>query len=307
MSLSYTRPVIEVIAAPRPEDVRTVTQALRYDPDGPAVLARLMEPPVGRRHALLATPGGDGVAAVSVSTRDPEVGHWDLLAVHPDARRRGLGRGLVAAGEEWLARQGVRRARIAGNPPCYGWPGIDVRYTAAACLAEEVGYTLTGTAWNMTADLTVDLDSAVLDSAVLDSAADERRLAGEGIRVERATGGLRDAAAEFARQHWNENWAWEVAQASGCHVAVRDGTILGFAAWGARPNWFGPMGTAESARGLGIGAVLLRRSLRDLRATGADSAEIGWVGPKRFYSLTVGAAVGRVFWQYGRDLSGEAA
>jgi GNAT superfamily N-acetyltransferase len=62
------------------------------------------------------------------------------------------------------------------------------------------------------------------------------------------------------------------------------------------------MGTAESARGLGIGAVLLRRCLRDLRSTGARSAEIGWVGPKRFYSLAVGAAVGRVFWQYGRDL-----
>lgn len=283
---------IQVIAAPRPEDVLTVTQALGYDQDAAAVLARLMAPPVGRRHALLATPGGDAVAVVSVSGRDPAVGHWDLLGVRPDARRRGLGRSLVAAGEEWFVRHGVRHARVAGNPPCYGWPGIDVRYTAAACLAEESGYTLTGTAWNMTADLTVDLDSA----------ADEQRLAGEGIQVQRVEDRLREPAVAFARQHWGESWAWEVEHASGCHVAVRDGAILGFAAWGTRPGWFGPMGTAEAARGLGIGAVLLRRCLADLRATGARQAEIGWVGPKRFYSLTVGAAVGRVFWQYGRDL-----
>jgi GNAT superfamily N-acetyltransferase len=284
--------VIQFIAAPRPEDLRTVTRALGYDQDAPAVLARLMAPPVGRRHALLATPGGDGVAAVSVSTRDPTVGHWDLLAVHPDARRQGLGRSLVAAGEEWFVRHGVRHARIAGNPPCYGWPGIDVRYTAAACLAEEFGYTLTRTAWNMTVDLSIDLDST----------GDERRLAGEGIELRQVADRLRGPVSAFARQHWGDGWAWEVEQASGCHLAVRGGAILGFAAWGARPHWFGPMGTAESARGLGIGAVLLRRCLRDLRATGARHAEIGWVGPKRFYSLAVGAAVGRVFWQYGRDL-----
>ncbi len=124
---------------------------------------------------------------------------------------------------------------------------MHVRYTAAACLAEELGYALIATAWNMTADLTLDLDSA----------GDEQR--------------------------------------------------LGFAAWGARLHWFGPMGTAESTRGLGFGAVLLRRCLRDLRANGARRAEIGWVGPKRFYLLTVGATVGRVFWQYGRDLVADRA
>ena len=294
---SYTEPVIQFLAAPRPEDVRTVTEALGHDRDAAEILARLMAPPVGRRHALLATPGGNGVAVVSVSTRDPMVGHWDLLAVHPRARRRGLGRSLLAAGEDWFVRHGVRQVRMAGNPPCYGWPGIDVRYTPAACLAEAAGYTLSGTAWNMTVDLSVDLDSA----------GDEQRLAGEGIQVRRAADGLRGPAAAFARQHWGETWAWEVEHASGCHVAVRDDAILGFAAWGTRPHWFGPMGTAEAARGLGIGAVLLRRSLRDLRATGARHAEIGWVGPKRFYSLAVGAAVGRVFWQYGRDLAVEGA
>ncbi|NUP67682.1 MAG: GNAT family N-acetyltransferase, partial [Nonomuraea sp.] len=76
-----------------------------------------------------------------------------------------------------------------------------------------------------------------------------------------------------------------------------------FAAWGARPAWFGPMGTAPDARGLGLGGVLLRRCLADQRAAGQASAQIGWVGPLRFYSRAVGARAERVFWLYRRDLA----
>lgn len=64
------------------------------------------------------------------------------------------------------------------------------------------------------------------------------------------------------------------------------------------------MGTAASARGLGIGRVLLRRCLRDMREAGARSGEISWVGPKGFYSDAAGAVTRRVFWLYPRDLEG---
>nr|WP_256862898.1 hypothetical protein [Microbispora sp. GKU 823] len=62
------------------------------------------------------------------------------------------------------------------------------------------------------------------------------------------------------------------------------------------------MGTAEAARGLGVGRVLLRRCLADQAAAGQTSAQIGWVGPLRFYSRTVGARTERVFWLYRRAL-----
>ncbi len=83
---------------------------------------------------------------------------------------------------------------------------------------------------------------------------------------------------------------------------MRDGKILAFAAWGARPQWFGPMGTAPEARGLGLGGVLLRRCLADQRDAGLSSAQIGWVGPLGFYARAVGARAQRVFWLYRRDL-----
>ncbi|TYB59440.1 GNAT family N-acetyltransferase [Nonomuraea sp. PA05] len=258
--------------------------------EGAALVGHLSRPPAGRRWTALAVDGG--VVMASMSEQDPGVGHLDLLAVHPDARGEGRGRTLVRAAEEWLREQGARQARFAGNPPCYAWPGIDVRYTAAACLAESLGYERYHVAWNMTADLGVDL-----------STEDEvARLEKAGVTV-RAAVGDRERVAAFVEEHWNERWAWEASTGAGLHYAERDGEILGFAAWGSRPAWFGPMGTAPGARGLGLGRVLLRRCLAEQRAAGQDSAQIGWVGPLRFYSRAVGARAERVFWLYRRDLA----
>ncbi|MFO7252191.1 MAG: GNAT family N-acetyltransferase [Actinomycetes bacterium] len=263
--------------------------ALTLDlPEAPELPVRLATPPPDRRWAAFVLGENDGVVFTSVDDRDPRIGHIDLIAVHPRAQGRGYGKALVRAAEEWLRGEGVRRARWAGNPPCYAWPGIDVRATPAACLAERLGYEHDGMAWNMTADLTRGLP--------------EPPEPPPGVTVASAEPGERAELAAFVREHWNAAWAWEVENAVGAYYAARDGEILGFAAWGARPGWFGPTGTAPSARGLGIGRVLLHRCLAEQRAAGMTSVQIGWVGPLRFYSRAVGARVERVFWQYARDL-----
>ncbi|MEV4168210.1 GNAT family N-acetyltransferase [Nonomuraea sp. NPDC049709] len=281
-----------VRAADPAEAALVAEAALTLDAgEAAALVGHLSRPPADRRWTALATDGG--VVMASMSAQDPEVGHVDLLAVHPSAQGAGRGRALVRAAEEWLAGQGARQARFAGNPPCYAWPGIDVRYTAAACLAESLGYERYHVAWNMTADL-LDADLSVEE--------DVARLEKSGVAV-RAAGGDRERVAAFVEEHWNDRWAWEAVNAAGLHYAERDGQILGFAAWGSRPAWFGPMGTAPDARGLGLGRVLLRRCLADQRAAGQAGAQIGWVGPLRFYSRAVGARAERVFWLYRRDLA----
>ncbi|WP_433298648.1 GNAT family N-acetyltransferase [Actinoplanes sp. CA-030573] len=259
--------------------------------------------PVPRRlTGFLARTGGDrviGVVLGSLSHRDAAAGHVDLLAVDPAERRRGVGRALLARVERALAGLGAGEVLLGGNAPYYAWPGIDVRYTAALCGAAALGYEQLPPAWNMTADLRL----------LSPTEADEKRLAADGVVVRRA--GPADAAplAAFALANWTPGWAGEITHSigrerAGCHLALEpDGTPLGFAAYGSsRPSWFGPMGTTAAARGRGIGSVLLRRCLADLRAEGYESAQIGWVGPTPFYSLAVGARVERVFFRYRKAL-----
>ncbi|MEV7808088.1 GNAT family N-acetyltransferase [Microbispora sp. NPDC088329] len=276
--------------------------------DAALVVRRLADPPGERTWTVLATPDRDGVVFASIGADGPDnniTGHIDLIAVDPAAQGRGIGRALVGAAEEWMRAHGAAEARFAGNPPCYAWPGIDVRYTPAACLAERLGYERYRVAWNMTAGLPARYDEA-------EHEADLAKLAAAGVTVAAAPPREREAVTAFVREQWNDKWAWEAEQATGLHYAYRDGAyrdgayrdgeILGFAAWGARPLWFGPMGTAEAARGLGVGRVLLRRCLDEQAAAGQTSAQIGWVGPLRFYSRAVGARAERVFWLYRRAL-----
>jgi GNAT superfamily N-acetyltransferase len=254
---------------------------------------RLADPPAGRQVVRLHA-GDTGVGFGSIDDRDPRIGHVDLLAVDPAARQHGIGRSLLAAIEDRLVELGATQIKLGANPPCYVWPGIDVRYTPAVCAARRLGYELVDTAWNMTVDLsTVDTVST-----------DEDRLAEAGIEVRPGE----ESVVPWVRATWHDGWAWEVAQSidrsgAGVHVAWRDGEPLGFAAYGGnRPSWFGPMGTAPAAEGLGVGRVLLRRCLVDQRDAGLRTAQIAWAGPLGFYSRAVGARVERIFWTYAKKL-----
>ena len=254
-----------------------------------------------RLAGFIAMTTGDrlvGAVLGSVSHRDPSIGHIDLVAVDPRERRRGVGRALMARAEGVLAGFGAGDVVIAGNPPYYAWPGIDVRYTPAVCAAMALGFEQDQPAWNMTADV----------RALPATGEGERRLAGRGVTVRRATGADVPALADFALATFGSGWAGEITDSvgrdrAGCHLAAGPaGEILGFAAYGSRPNWFGPMGTAPAAQGMGIGSVLLLRCLADQRATGLDTVQIGWVGPMPFYSAVVGARVERVFFLYRKQL-----
>lgn len=244
-----------------------------------------------------------GVLLGSLSAPSSPAAHVDLVAVEPAHRQRGVARALMSRAEQRLAGLGTREVLLAGNPPYYAWPGIDVRYTPAICTAEALGYARDGTAWNMTADL-----SCVESPALRTTAPEEQRLAGQGVTMRRAEPADLPALTVFASGTFNDTWAVEVAESigrdrAGCHLAERDGNLLGFAAWGSsRPSWFGPMGTAPAAAGSGIGGVLLRRCLADQRAEGVIQAQIGWVGPVRFYSSSAGAWIERVFFGYRRSL-----
>ena len=75
-----------------------------------------------------------------------------------------------------------------------------------------------------------------------------------------------------------------------CHIAVQDGSLLGFACYDVTArNLFGPTGVEEGARGMGIGFALLLSVLYAQKAQGYAYSVIGGVGPAEFYERSVGA------------------
>ena len=243
-------------------------------------------------------------AAVGVGVLWPTAeavrGSVRLLAVDPSARRRGLGRRLLSALEEALRQRGATVARLAEAAPNYLTPGVDVRNAGALALAEACGYAPIGEAVNLGVDLT---------ARAWDTAADEARLTAVGVGVRRATTADRPALAELLAARWPP-WEAETDRALAhptptLHLALRDGAVVGFAAHDANnvgTGWFGPMGTDPSARGLGIGRVLLWRCLADMRRAGRDRATIAWAAALPFYEDACGATVERRFRRFEKPL-----
>ena len=304
-----------IIRAAGPSDVaairRICERELDLEPDAgelPGILAR------GSGHlGLVAEDDAGEVAGVCfgslsrLAVEGPRPGHVELLAVSRDARGRGTGRRLLSGMESLLREQGAAVALLRGNPPAYVWPGVDARYTVMTCLAERAGYEK----YRDSVDMAVSLTGADLDTGPA-----QERLAAAGIEVRRASAAEAGPIVDWLRQGpWGTSgWPDEVgAVLTGepvlagepvrCHVASRDSGYVGFACHGVgRRGWFGPMGTDAAERQLGIGAVLLKRGLADMRAAGFDTARIGWVGPLRFYARAVGARVERVYWFYRKAL-----
>jgi GNAT superfamily N-acetyltransferase len=251
---------------------------------------------------VLAFPGGEGVAAAVVrSWGDWRIGYLKLLAVLPAARRLGMGRALLDGAASWAFDQGAREFRLGGSAPFYLWPGVDVRWTAALCLAERAGYRPDGAELNLSCPTTYRADppSGVATRRVLDDTDAESVLAfsssfysmwvpelARGIEQGGAFAAFADPAGEGASD------AEGVLQ----QLGEQEQEVVGFACHSVnRSAWVGPMATHPHRQHGGVGGALLAELCRDLMVAGHADAEISWVGPITFYAKTAGATVSRVF------------
>ncbi len=122
-----------------------------------------------------------------------------------------------------------------------------------------------------------------------------REVADAGVTVRRARAFEKHTVAGFARGRFSEKWASEVEvalarQPVACFIATREQRVIGFACYDTTMRgFFGPTGVCEEARGLGIGRLLLMRSLEALRDEGYAYGIIGGVGPRDFYEKACGA------------------
>lgn len=256
-------------------------------PDGLARLVSAALPDEGLTAADLETCcygpdmevlGDEGAAAALTLKRFGDVaGAWLLLlAVHPDHRRQGRGRALVAECAARARRAGAPDLHLGTAFPRYVWPGVDFRFTAALALFEAVGFDPYGAACNMTIPTSFRAGSP----------------AGTAVEREDSDGAAALAARCFP--HWSDEVERGVA-ASTCFAARAGGDTVGFACHSVnRAGWIGPMATDPERQHAGVGRSLLAAVCAALAADGRADAEIAWVGPVGFYAKA-GARVSRVF------------
>ena len=198
-------------------------------------------------------------------------GRWlRILAVARNARRRGIGRMLLADAESLGA------TLVAAEPGNYFTPGVPMDDEGSRAFCHAVGYIETRWTWN----LEVGLDSIPPASDVF-----------------RPTAAQADHVLHFVEAEFGKIWRFEASRAferelPTIFAASEQGRITGFAVHDVNNRglgFFGPTGVAKSMRGRGIGARLLLASLADLRRLGHARAVIPWTDAIEFYRKSCGA------------------
>lgn len=238
----------------------------------------------------------DGSGAASVVTRAGPTGARGfvrLLAVHPGARRQGLGRKLLGACEEWLRSQGAVSSELDAARPFYLWPGIDPQsMIAMLCLLEEAGYEVRGV--NLTMTLPVTFRSPTPGDIVI------RRVLDDDDVV---------AVMKLVRVEWADRMAVvESGIEQGTCLAALDEGIGGSRAVGLvchsvnRAGWLEPVGVAPSCRRRGIGSALVSQTCTDLMVASQRDVVVPEPFPVGFF-VRAGGTVEKVFCTAVRALS----
>lgn len=228
-------------------------------------------------------------------------GYVKLMVVAKAQRRKGLGRQLYEEIEKCFQDKNATKVRIYDVPFNYFMPGIDPRYTEALSFFETMGFKRFADVSNLI---------ITLQNQDFSTEAEEKALLKENIVVSRASYEDMQDIFSFIDEYF-PLWRSEVSNAYNSlpvslHIARLNGELKAFSAHNGNnfgTGWFGPMGTHPDLRGKGIGGILLKRCLQDMKDWELETSIIPWVGPIRFYSYYANARVERVFWRYEKNIN----
>lgn len=223
-------------------------------------------------------------------------GFIKLFVTDEKWRRQGIASALLKIIEEKLWSENIEEIRILDSSPNYLQPGLDPRYTEAYVFITRRGYK------KFDEDVNMEVN---LEGRNFSTDREEEALSRAGIKIKRAS--LEDGPSVFAFIDKNFATSRKEVEVSfrnrpiSTHIGLKDGRVIAFATYDANnlnTGWFGPMGTLKECRGMGIGRILLKKCLQDMKLKGHKVSTIAWVGPIAFYNDTVGANVTRVFWRF---------
>ncbi len=118
---------------------------------------------------------------------------------------------------------------------------------------------------------------------------------GSALELRKPIGPEHAAVARWVATRFGSGWASEVQVALSNRpvsvwIATQQTELLGFVCYDATARGFvGPIGVADSARGLGLGSTLLHACLQDMRSAGYGYAIAGGVGAPEFFRRAAGA------------------
>ena len=232
--------------------------------------------------------------------KDEAMGYIKFLAVHPNYRRKGIAKQMYQQIEKGIIQESINKIRLVESWPNYYMPGIDPFYTEAVAFFERLGYVKVGDAANLICDL---------ESQNFNTSDEEKIARTKNIEIKRAEKSDTEALMKWTAENFKE-WRFEISNALNndpvsVHLAKLDNEIIAFSAFEGNNRglgWFGPVGTTEAARGKGVGGILLKRCLRDMKEAGHKEAIIPWVANIPFYMHYISSKVNRIFWRYEKTI-----
>jgi len=212
------------------------------------------------------------------------------FGVHPEYRRRGLGRALFERALARLEALGVRQVLISPYTPNYFIPGVDqAAYPQALAFLRAAAWQTLYEPISMRVETTGFQIPPEVKSA-------ERTLAAQGYTVRPVEAGDLPELMRFIAAHFGWDWVrfaqdylleqfGPSSDQVSFLVAVREGRIVGYCQ--QRRERFGPFGVDPALRGKGIGRVLLFHCLAAMLARGYHCAWFLWTDREaaRLYAL----------------------
>jgi GNAT superfamily N-acetyltransferase len=241
---------------------------------------------VAMHDGLVAVDGGR-VVGIATFSCEADVASLQLVLVDPELQRQGVGAKLHEEVVAELRRRGVTRARLAGTPGHYLWPGLPGELVHLRKPLERRGWTFRETCW----DLARSLAAYETPIGVATPAA--------GVTFRWATAEDRAPLLAFERAYFPQ-WLDAFSSDEGAETAIvgvgDGGQIVGslLAADQHRPHlWRNLLGDAcgsincvgvdEREQGRGIGTRMVAYACEQLRASGVINCHIGWAVLLPFY------------------------
>ena len=201
------------------------------------------------------------------------------LGVRPNHAVHEIGAALLAEAEKQFKALGKHECRVAGYPPGYFTPGIDIRaYKPHLELFRANGYEVFHEALSM--------DSSIVLFAVPEKTVEmEQKLKEDGIEIRFYRRNDLVRFMEFLEKSMPSDWVRVERRnlrkivEGGFHpeqvVLVTKGEeIIGYCQF--EGSHFGPFGVSDAYQGRGIGTVLLARTLERMRQEGYHDAWVMW-------------------------------